>query len=563
MSMSVSGPPWVVSIKPSSTPDVGSFKQPRIIKQFTDLLGVTIGTSNATVVSSIDPNSPFNCPALKLVITFTTTAGRVEVTPPAVNIPSFNGHLGYTLWIDDATKMGECSVFVGTTGYALYSQAKHLAFSGGDLIAGPRAVYAGPIRQNSVIDGGFVFGTSSAQDHKLRISAPTPNLGTCTVWVKDCWIAQPQRPVVCFTFDDGFDSWVTTANAEMSKYGFKGTFAINSEQIDKGATGITSANVLTLIAAGHQASSHNQFNYKLLTLFGQGNGEASGTGTSQDATSYLADYHVGRRAYEAKVADVQDFMYHPWVQGGMETMAADGLSAAGVDLARTTSPYEAQLYGFPIWRNALALRAFPLDNTKTLAQVKAQVDLAVLHGGLVVLMGHDFGASPGAAKWASQDFADLCAYVASLGSTVDVLTMRQLRDRLLNWGLLETRRAPGAGTQQPVRVIGTLLGANMNSTADQAITLAAGSWKIEGVYATKPSVSLTTAAGGVYTSTAKGGTAIVAAGQVYSGLVAATDVIGCTMAATPTVTNNTVYLSLTTAQGAAATADVFVYGRPA
>lgn len=563
MSMSVSGPPWVVSIKPSSTPDVGSFKQPRIIKQFTDLLGVTIGTSNATVVSSIDPNSPFNCPALKLVITFTTTAGRVEVTPPAVNIPSFNGHLGYTLWIDDATKMGQCSVFVGTTGYALYSQANHLAFSGGDLIAGPRAVYAGPIRQNSVIDGGFVFGTSSAQDHKLRISAPTPNLGTCTVWVKDCWIAQPQRPVVCFTFDDGFDSWVTTANAEMSKYGFKGTFAINSDQIDKGATGITSANVLTLIAAGHQASSHNQFNYKLLTLFGQGNGENSGTGTSQDATSYLADYHVGRRAYEAKVADVQDFMYHPWVQGGMETMAADGLSAAGVDLARTTSPYEAQLYGFPIWRNALALRAFPLDNTKTLAQVKAQVDLAVLHGGLVVLMGHDFGASTGAAKWASQDFADLCAYVASLGSTVDVLTMRQLRDRLLNWGLLETRRAPGAGTQQPVRVIGTLLGANMNSTADQAITLAAGSWKIEGVYATKPSVSLTTAAGGVYTSTAKGGTAIVAAGQVYSGLVAATDVIGCTMAATPTVTNNTVYLSLTTAQGAAATADVFVYGRPA
>jgi len=110
----------------------------------------------------------------------------------------------------------------------------------------------------------------------------------------------------------------------------------------------------------------------------------------------------------------------------------------------------------------------------------------------------------------------------------------------------------------------------MNSTADQSIPLMAGTWKVEGVYFTKPSVTLaaSAAAGGVYSAAAKGGTAIVAAAQSYgSGLVAATDVLGPPTAATATITSATgttpVYLSLTTAHGSAATADVFVFGRPA
>jgi hypothetical protein len=59
----------------------------------------------------------------------------------------------------------------------------------------------------------------------------------------------------------------------------------------------------------------------------------------------------------------------------------------------------------------------------------------------------------------------------------------------------------------------------------------------------------------------KAGTTIVDAAQVYSGLTVATSVITTTMAATPTVSNGTIYLTLTTPQGAAATAMVYVYGR--
>lgn len=536
-----------------------AFIQPRIIKQFSDLLDVTIATSNATVVSSIDTASPFGCPALKLVITFGTTAGRVEVTPPALNIPAFNGHLGYTMWIDDATKLGEASVFVGTSAYALYQQAKRIGFNGGNLAAGPSVVYAGPCRQTSVNDGGFVFGTSSLIDHKLRLTSPNPIAGTCTIWLKDCFIAYPQRPIIVFSMDDGFDSWVTAASV-LSQYGMKATLGVNSNQIDNG-TGITSANLRALIAAGHHVSSHNVQNYKLQTLYGTGIGKNNGTGTSQTATEYATDFHTGRKALEALGADPQGFMYHPWVQGGVDQAGADALYNAGIDIARGTDPYETQIYGCYLGRNALNMRAVELGNTRTLAQAKAQVDLAVTHGGLCWFMAHTFAATAtDSSTWATSDWAALVAYVASLD--VDVLTVRQLRDRLNAFGLLDTRRSPVNATQ-PVRMIGRIIGANMNSTADQAITLMAGSWKIEGVYVTTPSVSLTTAAGGFYTAAAKGGTAIVSAGQVYSTLTAATDVLGCTMAATPTITNNTMYLSLTTGQGSAATADVFVFGRPA
>jgi hypothetical protein len=299
------------------------------------------------------------------------------------------------------------------------------------------------------------------------------------------------------------------------------------------------------------------YNYRLQTLYGQGNG-ASGGGTSQSASAYMSDYHTGRAILEAAGVDPSNLMYHPYVQGGIDQAVAESMLWSGVDVARTTSPYEAQLYGFELGNNALALRAVNLDSTRTLVQAKAMIDDAMVFGGLVVFMGHEtHDTTAGSVTWLTSDLSELIAYSAASGA--DHLTMKGLRDRFAQLGILKNRAAPIP--TMPVRFIGRLLSANMNSTADQAITLDAGHWRIEGIYATNSSVSLTAAAGGVYTAAAKGGTVIVAAGQVYSGLVNATDVLAETMAATPTVSGS-IYLSLTTAQGSAATADVFVFGRP-
>lgn len=119
------------------------------------------------------------------------------------------------------------------------------------------------------------------------------------------------------------------------------------------------------------------------------------------------------------------------------------------------------------------------------------------------------------------------------------------------------------------RVVGKLIGANMNVTTDQAIPMAAQADKfiITNIIATNPSISLTTAVGGIYTTTAKGGSAIVAAGQVYSALTAAAKYLALTLAGSSltdvydAAVQTNFYFSLTTAQGAAATADIYIYGR--
>lgn len=126
---------------------------------------------------------------------------------------------------------------------------------------------------------------------------------------------------------------------------------------------------------------------------------------------------------------------------------------------------------------------------------------------------------------------------------------------------------------------GVVKGVNMNVTTDQAIPISVptASYTISAIEVSAPSVSLTTAAGGVYSAASKGGVAIVAAGQAYSALTTnAANATGNTLFLTisaaglttrfngPTQATpiSTIYLSLTTGQGAAATANVRVFCRP-
>lgn len=115
------------------------------------------------------------------------------------------------------------------------------------------------------------------------------------------------------------------------------------------------------------------------------------------------------------------------------------------------------------------------------------------------------------------------------------------------------------------RVLCSIRAANFNVTTDQACAIPAvvTAWAPTSIVVTNCGTSLTLAAGGVYPTTAKGGTALVAAAQVYTALSGASVVLALTMAAniaTTRQTVNTVYLSLTTGQGAGATCDFYVIG---
>ena len=121
------------------------------------------------------------------------------------------------------------------------------------------------------------------------------------------------------------------------------------------------------------------------------------------------------------------------------------------------------------------------------------------------------------------------------------------------------------------RLLGYALGANLNSlNLDNAINLqlvpgvAAGSafYKVLAITLNNASVSLTTAQVAVYTGLGATGTNLAAA-QAVSTLVASTNDFSLTLATgatTNVLTANTLYLRNTTAQGATATADVYVWG---
>lgn len=138
---------------------------------------------------------------------------------------------------------------------------------------------------------------------------------------------------------------------------------------------------------------------------------------------------------------------------------------------------------------------------------------------------------------------------------------------------------PWGGYAPAVEQCGTLKGANFNVTTDQAIPISVPTlhYQIYQIVVDAPSVSLTTAAGGFYPAASKGGDAIVAATQAYTTLTNNTanttgNMLVLTLASDTLATSYggpqattpqaTIYFSLTTAQGAAATANIRVYCVP-
>lgn len=111
-----------------------------------------------------------------------------------------------------------------------------------------------------------------------------------------------------------------------------------------------------------------------------------------------------------------------------------------------------------------------------------------------------------------------------------------------------------------IRVLGKLLGANMNTTTDQAIALGYGHAIVTDIVVTNASLSLTLATGGCYTGAGKTGTIIVAAAQAYSALTAAGLALKLVMAVPVRVLTSQIFFALTVAQGTAATADIYVLG---
>jgi hypothetical protein len=116
-------------------------------------------------------------------------------------------------------------------------------------------------------------------------------------------------------------------------------------------------------------------------------------------------------------------------------------------------------------------------------------------------------------------------------------------------------------SNQAIRLLAVATGVNVNATGDQAVLpiINSTNYSISNVVFTNASVSLSSAAAGLFTAPTAGGTGVVA-NAALSALTGPTVVSQRTVASTATQSGQNLYLNVGTAQGAAATMDVYVYG---
>lgn len=131
-----------------------------------------------------------------------------------------------------------------------------------------------------------------------------------------------------------------------------------------------------------------------------------------------------------------------------------------------------------------------------------------------------------------------------------------------NPGPASTTAAPlqNISSNQAIRLLAYKLAVNMGVAGDTSFpTIDTSNYSVYTVVVTNASASLAQAVAGLYTAPSGGGTTIVTTAAL-SALTAATKVASMTVATTDRQTVTTLYMRVTTANTAAATADVFVYG---
>lgn len=125
---------------------------------------------------------------------------------------------------------------------------------------------------------------------------------------------------------------------------------------------------------------------------------------------------------------------------------------------------------------------------------------------------------------------------------------------------VNTNHPQGLVSNQAIRLLAYFQGVNVNATGDTVLPIInSTTYSVSNVVMTNASVSLTTAAAGVFTAPAAGGTAIVS-NAALSALTSSTVVSQRTVASTASQSGQNLYVNVGTAQGAAATVDVYVYG---
>lgn len=125
----------------------------------------------------------------------------------------------------------------------------------------------------------------------------------------------------------------------------------------------------------------------------------------------------------------------------------------------------------------------------------------------------------------------------------------------------QTIHPSNLASNQALRLLASAQGVNLNQVGDTVAQILnnSGRYSVQSIIVTNASVDLTTAQLAVYTGAGATGTAIKSAYALTGNSTPAKTVVTAATS-TDAVSGTPLYIRCTTAQGAAATADVFIYG---
>ena len=125
----------------------------------------------------------------------------------------------------------------------------------------------------------------------------------------------------------------------------------------------------------------------------------------------------------------------------------------------------------------------------------------------------------------------------------------------------QTNHPSNLASNQALRLLASAQGVNLNQVGDTVANVLSdsGNYSVQSIIVANASTNLTTAQLAVYTGAGATGTAIKSA-YALTGNSTSAKVVVTAATSTDAVSGTPLYIRCTTAQGAAATADVFIYG---
>lgn len=381
-----------------------------VVERFNAIADWTISNSGGAAVSKA--SGVLGANSINMSVPATAGQSTYITQDQTIDLAAENG-----IWVLLRNRYRTAAVGIGLTSY-LANGANMTVGSGGRFTCAT-IPYAGAVSVQphwipkaafGTLDGTPTFA-SPILSWRFRLDSvvgQARDIDMCGV------VIGKQKPCVIVTFDDGWASSYSIGHVEARKREIPLTHYLIGSLLDRTDIGyITAAQAVEMAGQGDYIGLHgaNPWDADLSLPVSDKAALIAKLGTSISAFEHAA-------YPEGKIGDQE-----LWQQ--METV----LDSQGVKTARLAGiTGEPTLCGYG---DPLALTAYPLNNTLSLAQAQAAIATAKSSGGTVIFYAHKLGAAADALTWVTSDYTALLDTVVTErnAGAVEVKTIKQWHDQ--------------------------------------------------------------------------------------------------------------------------------------